>query len=238
MALDKTDNSGMTKEEVTQVQTRLKDLGFDPGPIDGVMGDRTSSAIIAFKRSKGLNPRPYVGGETWKLLMQPELFTASAEELPWIAEAKRVLKLHEVYDNVQLRKWLGSDGFALGDPSKLPWCGDFVETSIRLSLRDEAIPANPYWALNWRNFGVATKATYGAIASVSRKGGGHVCFIVGEDSSRYFCLGGNQANRVSVAPMDKGRFDPESFRWPKTFAQRPIHLPKMTSAEASNYAEG
>jgi hypothetical protein len=27
--------------------------------------------------------------------------------------------------------WLKRDGRSLGDPSKNPWCGDFVETCIR-----------------------------------------------------------------------------------------------------------
>lgn len=37
---------------------------------------------------------------------------------------------------------------ALGDPSKTPWCGNFVETNIRMSLADEqllgALGTNPY----------------------------------------------------------------------------------------------
>ena len=43
------------------VQARLADLGFDPGPIDGLRGPRTDAALIAFKRSVGLAARAYFG---------------------------------------------------------------------------------------------------------------------------------------------------------------------------------
>jgi len=153
-------------------------------------------------------------------------------------EAVRYVGLHEVADNAELRKWLASDGHALGDPAKLPWCGDFVQTAMKNGLPLEPIPKEPFWALNWRKFGVPSDPVFGAVASVSRSGGGgHVGFLVGQDATRYYILGGNQANRTSVAPMDKSRFPKEAFRFPATY--RPIvnYLPTMTSAEASNITE-
>jgi len=51
-------------------------------------------------------------------------------DLPWMVEAKKVMGLHENRDRAVLAKWLKSDGKTLGDPSKLPWCGDFVDTAI------------------------------------------------------------------------------------------------------------
>lgn len=238
MPLTEKDNSAMTREEIRAVQTELDRDGFDPGPIDGIMGPHTESAIIAFKRSRGLKPRPWVGPLTWKMLFEPELTDDMANDLPWMIEAKKALRRHEVYDNEWLKRWLASDGHALGDPAKLPWCGDFVETPIRLSLPNEPIMKNPYWALNWRKFGIATRPTYGCVASIKRKGGGHVGFIVGEDRNRYYMMGGNQSNKSSIVPVDKGRFVTESFRWPKTFPTRKIHLPRMTSSAAANTQEG
>ncbi|MEP9380673.1 hypothetical protein ABLE91_28575 [Aquabacter sp. CN5-332] len=78
-----------------------------------------------------------------------------AESLtPWIALAQRKMGLHEVRDNKALKDFLKSDGHALGDPAKLPWCGDFVETCIAVSLPREPMIDNRYWALNWPKFGV------------------------------------------------------------------------------------
>ena len=236
MPLTATDNSAMTRAEVRSVQERLKALGFDPGPIDGDMGPRTESAIMAFKRAMGLKMRPWVGPQTWELLLEARLELCE-KELPWLVEAKRGMNLHEVYDNVALRRWLASDKHALGDPAKLPWCGDFVETAIRLAIPGEPVPNNPYWALNWRTFGVPTAPTYGAVGSIERNGGGHVFFLVGQDRTRYFALGGNQSNKVSVVPIDKSRCPPESFRWPETYDREPINLPSMTSSATSSTNE-
>lgn len=236
MPLTATDNSSMTRAEIRSVQERLTALGFAPGPIDGVMGPRTESAILAFKRAAGLKLRPWVGPQTWKLLHEPRL-DLSEKELPWLVEARKVMNLHEVYDNAALRRWLASDKHALGDPARLPWCGDFVETAIRLALPGEPVPKNPYWALNWRNFGLPTEPTYGAVGSIRRDGGGHVFFLVGQDRTRYFALGGNQSNKVSVVPIDKSRCPPESFRWPATYDREQVNLPSMTSSAASSTNE-
>lgn len=36
----------LSKEEISQLQTRLKAAGFDPGPIDGILGSKTRSLIL------------------------------------------------------------------------------------------------------------------------------------------------------------------------------------------------
>jgi hypothetical protein len=36
----------LSKEEISQLQARLKTAGFDPGPIDGVLGSKTRSLIL------------------------------------------------------------------------------------------------------------------------------------------------------------------------------------------------
>ena len=41
---------GSSDTKVGDLQQRLKDLAFDPGPIDGFFGDRTVSAVWAFER--------------------------------------------------------------------------------------------------------------------------------------------------------------------------------------------
>lgn len=236
MPFTATNNSALTSSEVRSIQQHLTTLGFDPGPIDGIYGPHTESAILAFKRSMGLRLRPWVGPQTWELLHQSTL-DLGGQELPWLVEARKAMNLHEVYDNVALRRWLASDGHALGDPARLPWCGDFVETAIRLALPGETVPKNPYWALNWRGFGLPTAPTYGAVGSISRDGGGHVFFLVGQDKTRYYALGGNQSNKVSVVPIDKSRCPPESFRWPATYTREPINLPSMTSSATSSTNE-
>lgn len=59
---------GSQGPSVRELQTLLRNEGFDPGPIDGIFGNRTHSAVIAFQRSKGLVPDGVVGILTWTAL--------------------------------------------------------------------------------------------------------------------------------------------------------------------------
>lgn len=224
--------------DVRRVQTRLAALGFDPGPIDGLRGPKTDAAIIAFKRASGLRARAYVGPITLAALEQAaESLGRVPSDLavpPWMELAERMMGLHERRDNAELRKFLASDGHALGDPAKFPWCGDFIGTCIRLTLPEEVFPGplgqNPYWALNWQHFGVPTKPTFGAICCVERPGGGHVFYLVGEDASAWYALGGNQSDSVSRVRIAKSR-RLASCRWPATWPARPIVLPRLTPGD-------
>ena len=156
-------------------------------------------------------------------------------DLPWMVEAKRVLGRHETRDRSFLMKWLRSDGHTLGDPEKLPWCADFVETSIRLGLPMETftgpLAQNPYWARNWLGFGVPTPPTYGAVLVFARGSGGHVGFAVGQDDVNFYVLGGNQSNAVTVARIARDRL--LGARKPTSFAWSPKTLPTMRPGQSS-----
>ncbi len=49
---------------VRRIQAQLADLGYDPGPVDGLMGPRTRRAIMAFQRAYGLDPTGEVNAVT------------------------------------------------------------------------------------------------------------------------------------------------------------------------------
>lgn len=57
-------------EDVRDVQSRLKEAGYLDGPIDGIFGSGTRSAVIAFQRDKGLDADGVVGNQTWAALLQ------------------------------------------------------------------------------------------------------------------------------------------------------------------------
>jgi peptidoglycan hydrolase-like protein with peptidoglycan-binding domain len=44
----------LTKDQIQQVQERLKAEGVDPGPVDGVMNPQTEAALRQFQQKKGL----------------------------------------------------------------------------------------------------------------------------------------------------------------------------------------
>jgi putative chitinase len=59
---------GVSGSEVTTLQERLKQLGFNPGLIDGDFGPATEAAVMAFQRSEGLLADGIVGPRTARAL--------------------------------------------------------------------------------------------------------------------------------------------------------------------------
>lgn len=195
------------------MQTQLKALGFDPGELDGIDGPKTQKALKAFKAH------------------HPDHSPAEVSPLPWMKEITKVYGLHEVRDNGALTRWLRSDGALLGDPSKLPWCGDAVETAVKRGIPNEKLPArlqeNPYWARNWGEFGVACGSVFGAVATFRRGSGGHVAFLVGinKTGSLLRVRGGNQSNEINDTWIETSRLLRNGLRWPSsvpTRLQKPV----------------
>lgn len=206
-----------------RVQQRLKRLGFDPGEIDGIRGRNTIAAVRAFQRAHDLKADGIAGPDTLGKLFGHEdkpTQKASPDVAPWLNLAYRKKGLHEKHHNSALRKFLRLGKGTIGDPAKIPWCGDFVETCIAVALPNEPIPANPYAAINWLKFGKGTQAKPGAVLVFWRGSPsswkGHVGFYVGEDTTHYHVLGGNQSNAVTVSRIRKGRLRKNGIRWPST----------------------
>src|SRR5215213_3945805 len=56
---------GASGEVVRQLQQALKDLGFDPGAVDGQFGSRTEAAVKAFQGDHDIAVDGIVGDITW-----------------------------------------------------------------------------------------------------------------------------------------------------------------------------
>jgi uncharacterized protein (TIGR02594 family) len=230
---------------VLDIQTRLKALGFDSGPLDGLPGRRTTAAVEAFQKAKGLEPDGVVGPKTLGALNgavgagSPSLPALTPSTIPpWLVTARSKMGLTEGNASAlaKLKAFLKSDGHTLGDPSKLPWCGDFVETCIALTCPKESMIVNPYYALNWAKFGVLlTGAAIGEILVFKREGGGHVGFYVGEDATRFRVLGGNQSNSVSETWVAKNRL--YARRWPSTYPLPSLGAVTVSAAGATSTNE-
>lgn len=64
---------GSTGKDVVRLQTRLRELGFPPGAVDGNFGPGTEAAVKAFQLSKGLLADGVVGTRTATALgFEPE----------------------------------------------------------------------------------------------------------------------------------------------------------------------
>ncbi len=206
---------------VLEIQTRLKELGYDPGPLDGLRGRQTINAVEKFQKAKGLEVDGLVGKDTMAALFSGNTtfgVPSGPDETPWIDIANSMKGYRET--NPALKAFLKSDGKTVGDPATIPWCGDFVQTCIALALPREPLPSNPYGAINWLKFGKSSKPKKGAILIFWRGSPngwqGHIGFYMGEDATHYHVLGGNQSDMVSVTKIAKNRLRDDGIRWPLT----------------------
>ena len=72
--------TGMTGQNVKDVQSRLYTLGYYQAEIDGQYGAATKEAVIAFQKRNGLGADGIVGAETKNVLVSPEAKPSAAEE--------------------------------------------------------------------------------------------------------------------------------------------------------------
>jgi peptidoglycan hydrolase-like protein with peptidoglycan-binding domain len=73
--------NGHAKDDVRAAQQALRDKGFNPGPIDGVMGPRTTAAVKDFQQKENLTVTGSLDAETNSRLMAaaPPAASPSAE---------------------------------------------------------------------------------------------------------------------------------------------------------------
>lgn len=204
---------------ITWLQTRLVAHGAQIA-IDGDWGRRSIAALKAFQSHVGLHPTGVSDRATVDALRADPEGTAPVDAPirdmpPWVAEMYRRMGLHETRDNDALAEWLKA-GKYLGDPARLPWCGDAVETCFAKTLPDEPLPSNPFWAQGWAAFGRSVDGPKVGSVGVIRwsASAGHVGFVVGTDGGQVRMIGGNQSNMIRISSFDRGAFI--AFRWPLT----------------------
>src|SRR5215831_16491849 len=78
--------SGVMKGKVRDVQAALKKDGFDPGPVDGIMGPRTMAALRNFQSHNGLEVTGTINTETEKALTASSGTTSRSK--PGTSESK------------------------------------------------------------------------------------------------------------------------------------------------------
>jgi len=216
--------------DTTAIQRALVALGYDPKGMDGFYGANTRAAVKSFQSAVGIHVDGIAGPKTWEALKLALINAGKAPAAiiprgpvapPWYEELLRRKGLHEVRDRSKLMAWLRSDGRTLGDPAKLPWCADAVQTCLALTLPDEPQPVNPYLARNWLKLGIPLATPALGCVLVFWRGSktgtfGHVGLYAGEDAQGFLhVLGGNQADSISIVRLDKARL--LGMRWPATY---------------------
>ena len=151
---------------VAQVQELLKDAGFNPGPIDGILGPRTKGALRRYQASQGLpetgaldeatrqallpsERTPEVGGAKPEVTQQiplpsePPPEGGEAKPEPWL-NAPPGGNFKKVSSLVQLPDFVSGLGTLYVDPATLPQGpflaydqqGNLVNSVYMLPIRD------------------------------------------------------------------------------------------------------
>lgn len=204
------------------IQERLKELDYDPGPVDGVRGRRTIAAIRRFQADKGLIVDGIVGPATRGRLFAGTDVAPPTQvaDRPWYEEARRLIGTREKPgpgSNPVIEDWAETLDIPYRSDD-IPWCGLFVAHCIGSTLLNENLPSNPLGARAWSRFGKACEPSKGSILVFWREsmasGKGHVGFYAGEDEKGFYVLGGNQSDAVNIKRLPKSQF--LGSRWPAT----------------------
>ncbi len=216
---------------VFDLQRRLNELGYNPGPVDGIFGPRTEAAVRAFQRDAGLVPDGIVGPRTRAALGSPvcrdrrrpvRRAAGGAGEPAWMAIARAEICTREARagqpSNARIVQYHQITTLRAAS-DRTPWCAAFVswvleQAGIR-STRSARAKSYLDWghALEAPRVGAITVFHRGSGAPTAR-GPGHVGFLVEERENDVLLLGGNQGNHVNIRSYSKSRL--MAYRWPAT----------------------
>lgn len=158
-------------------------------------------------------------------------------EPKWLEEARKHIGTREIPGDkheAKIVQWFKAIHTAWFTADEVPWCAAFVGGCLEaVGLRS----SRSALAKSYQSWGVTLiSPTLGCIVVFQRDGGGHVGFVVGYDAkNRLMVLGGNQGDKVSIAPFDRARVI--GYRWPAAVPIELNSLPLIASAEQSSTNE-
>lgn len=240
--LDRSLELGMKGDDVLRVQQRLKDLRFDPGPIDGEFGQNTVQAMWAFEKLVMSVPREQATGvvtpSTWAIMqsnlsIKPRRKADTATHVE-IYLPEQVMIVFTDQKPVLITHMSSGDG--------VPWCeevkidpgeeGNKTDQQILTGICGEATtPAGIFYFYNRRSGMRETKlgtlynpvyfnyniAVHGAIL-VPLKPASHGCVRIPMSVARYFPALVAYGDRVYVFDGIK---EPEQYGSPVPPFDRP-----------------
>lgn len=109
MRLKRVISIGMSGDDITLLQEKLKDLGFFKERIDGYFGQNTLVAVTSLQRSLGIKPDGVVGTQTWSQIINygvPRLKSLIEKPSPIIIDVREI---------PYTSSYIGSDGLIIYD---------------------------------------------------------------------------------------------------------------------------
>lgn len=132
----------------------------------------------------------------------------------WLAIARPLVGLHEIkgveHSPEILAMWRAIKRSGI-QSDEVPWCAAFVGACLeRAGIHSSRFES----AASYLTWGVRLEGpAHGCIVVFSRDGGGHVGFVVGQEThGNLLVLGGNQGDEVCVKAFSPSRV--VGYRWP------------------------
>ncbi|KLN60669.1 hypothetical protein WH96_09210 [Kiloniella spongiae] len=155
-----TDNSSqinLTRDEKRELQRRLRDAGYDPGPIDGLPGERTLRAIRSYQSDFGLVVDGLVSRETLDDLRTRNFADSELETVVDTRSEVLVRQLRELDQDGQRSELSGEQykqrvSALLADYDR-PWSTRVLYDSFR----DGDFTLNPRWFVESGDFDVVNR---------------------------------------------------------------------------------
>ncbi|WP_022722862.1 TIGR02594 family protein [Rhodopseudomonas sp. B29] len=219
---------GAQGEAVRQLQLALKAIGYALTGT-GYFGPATDTAVETFQRRAGLKVDGEVGPQTASALDRAQTAPAVVQQATpvevgrplWLEAGIKLINVKEApgaTDNPEILDWAKEEGGDIAREYKhdsIAWCALFANHILtKVGLKG----TETLWALDFAGHWPAVKLpgpAVGAFAPMKRTGGGHIICIVGRDQhGNVMGLGGNQGDKVSIAPFPQSRLN-QGFWWPK-----------------------
>jgi len=218
--------------------------------VDGSLGSRPESSetvasiklfqkkVVGIIRPDG---RVDVNGRSHRVfnqkLQSSHKYVNLKQKVPWMTTAYKEIGQSEVAGkkaNPKILEYFKASKFWGADDSggSNAWCASFVAWVMKENGYAEV--ENSFRAKSWSNFGKKTSdPIYGAIGIKTRRGGGHVAFVVGQspDGRYLFMLGGNQGDMVQIKKYPLSVWS--TFVLPNNFNTDGITLPFYTTPAES-----
>ncbi|MCU6214451.1 TIGR02594 family protein [Enterobacter bugandensis] len=158
------------------------------------------------------------------------------DECKWVETARRYIGEAEIHgpkhNPLILQMWRDIKRGGIKD-DETPWCAAFVgsvlEQSGIQSTRFESARSYLDWGIELQ------EPAYGCVAVLTRDGGGHVGFVVGQNKAGdLMILGGNQSDAVNIKAFSRQRV--ASYRWPRGQSSVPQSLPIISAEHSTSEA--
>lgn len=122
---------GAEGTDVMEIQSLLKKIGYDPGPIDGIFGEKTQDAVEKFQQDNKLIPTGIIGPNTMKvlepLLMGYDVYTIQKGDTMYEIAKKYYTNVTSI---IAANPNVNPYNLQIGQKIVVPYGIDIVDTNI------------------------------------------------------------------------------------------------------------